>query len=59
MRSYLPSVSGASRMTEFPVAGTPAGTVVVRAAGLRVLGETVTVGGWVRPGVSWPCSAAR
>jgi hypothetical protein len=29
-------------MTEFPAAGTPAGTVVVRAAGLRVQGLTVT-----------------
>src|SRR5260370_4747701 len=29
-------------MTEFPAAGTPAGTVVVRAAGLRVQGMTVT-----------------
>ncbi|HEY6310341.1 MAG TPA: hypothetical protein VIY52_05975 [Streptosporangiaceae bacterium] len=30
-----------------PVAGTPAGTVVVRAAGLRVQGVTVTAGGQV------------
>jgi Insertion element 4 transposase N-terminal len=44
VRSYLPSVAGASRMTEFPAAGTPAGTVVVRAAGLRVQGRTVTAG---------------
>jgi Insertion element 4 transposase N-terminal len=29
-------------VTEFPAAGTPAGTVVVRAAGLRVQGMTVT-----------------
>jgi hypothetical protein len=29
-------------MTEFPAAGTPAGTVVVRAAGLQVQGMTVT-----------------
>jgi hypothetical protein len=29
-------------MTEFPAAGTPAGTVVLRAAGLRVQGLTVT-----------------
>ena len=34
-------------MTEFPVAGTPAGTVVVRAAGLRVHGMTVVAGGQV------------
>ena len=45
MRSYLPSVADASRTTEFPVAGTPAGTVAVRAAGLRVHGLTVTVEG--------------
>jgi hypothetical protein len=45
VRSYLPSVADASWMTEFPVAGTPAGTVVVRAAGLRVHGMTVTAGG--------------
>ena len=47
MRSYLPAVVDASRVTEFPVAGTPAGTVVVRAAGLRVHGMTVTAGGAV------------
>ncbi|HJY68898.1 MAG TPA: hypothetical protein VJ254_19410 [Streptosporangiaceae bacterium] len=34
-------------MTGSPVAGTPAGTVVVQAAGLRVLGVTVTCGGQV------------
>src|SRR2546429_8038358 len=34
-------------MTEFPVAGIPAGTVVVRAAGLRVHGMTVVAGGRV------------
>ena len=45
MRSYLPSAADASRVTGFPVAGTPAGTVVVRAAGLRVHGMTVTAGG--------------
>jgi hypothetical protein len=45
--SYLPSAADASRVTRFPVAGTPAGTVVVRAAGLRVHGMTVTAGGQV------------
>ncbi len=45
MRSYLPAVVDASRVTESPVAGTPAGTVVVRAADLRVRGKTVTAGG--------------
>ena len=47
MRSYLPAVVDASRVTGSPVAGTPAGTVVVRAAGLRVQGMTVTAGGQV------------
>ena len=47
MCSYLPAVADASRVTGFPVAGTPAGTVVVRAAGLRVHGMTVTAGGQV------------
>ncbi len=47
MRCYLPSVADASRMTEFPAAGTPAGTVVVRTAGLRVQGMTVTAAGAV------------
>jgi hypothetical protein len=47
VRSYLPAVVDASRVTESPVAGTPAGTVVVRAAGLRVQGVTVTAGGQV------------
>lgn len=42
MRSYLPSVADASRVTESAVGGTPAGTVVVRAADLRVHGMTVT-----------------
>ena len=45
MCSYLPSAADASRMTEFPVTGTPAGTVVVRAAGLRILGDTATAEG--------------
>src|SRR5207237_9228861 len=43
--SYLPAVVDASRMTEFPVAGTPAGTVAVRASGLRFHGGAVTVAG--------------
>ena len=42
--SCLPAVVDASRAAEFPVTGTPAGTVVVRAAGLRVHGGTVTAG---------------
>jgi len=43
--SYLPDVAGASRTPGFPDAGTPAGTLVVRAAGLQVRGGgTVTAG---------------
>jgi hypothetical protein len=45
--STLPDVVDASRVTELAVAGTPAGTVVVRAAGLRVQGMTVTAEGRV------------
>jgi hypothetical protein len=44
VRSYLPAVVDASPVAEFPVTGTPAGTVAVRAAGLRVHGGTVTAG---------------
>jgi hypothetical protein len=41
--SYLPDVVDASRTAEYPVTGTPAGTVVVRAADLQVNGGvTVT-----------------
>ena len=49
MCSYLPAVVDASRTAEFPVTGTPAGTVVVRASGLRVHGGTVTVAGDAPP----------
>ena len=45
MLSYLPDVADASRTSESPDAGTPAGTVVVRACDLRVRGGwTVTAG---------------
>ena len=40
MCSCLPAIVDASRMAEFPVTGTPAEMVVVRAAGLRVHGGT-------------------
>ena len=69
MRSYLPSVADASRMTECPAAGTPAGTVVVPAAGLRVRGGTVTAAGqapsagelavFCRPVVTAPAAVRR
>jgi hypothetical protein len=43
--SYLPDVVDASRAAVSPLAGTPAGTLVVRAAGLRFhAGRTVTAG---------------
>ncbi len=41
MQSCLPSVVDAIVPAEPPVTGTPAGTVVVRASGLRVHGGTV------------------
>ena len=47
MRSYRPAVVDASRMTGSGDAGTPAGTLVVRAADLLVRGEAVTAGGAV------------
>jgi Insertion element 4 transposase N-terminal len=47
--SYLPAVVDASRMAEFPAAGTPAGTLVVRAAGLRVHGGTLIAPDGVPP----------
>ena len=45
MLSYLPDVVDASRVAVFPLAGTPAGTLAVRAADLRFHGGgTVTAG---------------
>jgi len=68
--SYLPDVADASRASESPDAGTPAGTVVVRAADLLVRGgKTVTAGNAVpssgelavfcRPVVTAPAVARR
>jgi hypothetical protein len=67
--SYLPDVVGASRTSGSPVTGTLAGTVVVRAAGLRIHGRTVTAGDAVpsagelavfcRPVVTAPAVARR
>ena len=45
MQSCLPAVVNAIRPEGTPVAGTPAGTVVVRAAGLRIHGGTVVTAG--------------
>jgi hypothetical protein len=42
VQACLPSAAAAIGSEESPAAGTPAGTVVVRAAGLRVHGMTVT-----------------
>jgi len=42
--SYRPDVADASRIAACQDAGTPAGTVVVRASGLRVRGGTVMAG---------------
>jgi Insertion element 4 transposase N-terminal len=68
--SYLPDVADASRTAESPVTGTPQGTVVLRAAGLRVHGGgTVTAGDaaptagelavFCRPVVTAPAVARR
>jgi hypothetical protein len=43
--SYMPDVVDASRTSGFPVAGTPAGTVVVRAAGLLFRGGGTVAAG--------------
>ena len=45
MLSYLHALVDASRTAGSPVAGIPAGTVVVRAADLLVRGDSVTAGG--------------
>jgi hypothetical protein len=47
--SYLPDVVDASRTSGFPVAGTPAGTVVVRAAGLLFRGGGTVAAGDAAP----------
>jgi len=44
VQSCLPSLAAAIRSEESPETGTPAATIVVRAAGLRVHGMTVTAG---------------
>ena len=70
MQSCLPSVVDAIRPEWSAVAGTPAGMVVVRAAGLRVRGGTVTAAGdavlragelavFCRPVVTAPVLARR
>src|SRR5215472_12300891 len=69
MQSCLPSAAAAIRHEESSESGTPAGTVVVRAAGLRVHGGTVSAEGQVpsagelalvcRPGVTAPAAVRR
>ncbi len=49
MSSILPDVVDATRTAASAGAGTPAGTVVLRAAGLRVRGKTVTAAGDAAP----------
>ena len=58
MQSCLPSADAAIRAGVPPESGTPAGTVVLRAAGLRVHGMTVTVEGRV-PGAGEPAVFCR
>jgi hypothetical protein len=67
--SYLPGIAGASRISQSPPAGTPAGTVVLPVSGLQVHGGTVTARGAVpvagelavfcRPVVTAPAVARR
>ena len=70
MQSCLPSRAGAIRAEESPVAGTPAGTVVVRSSDLRVRGDGTVVAGdsvpqsgelavFCRPVVTAPAVARR
>jgi hypothetical protein len=69
VQSCLPSAVAAIWSAEFPAAGTPAGTVVVRSADLRVHGLSVTAGGRVpsagelalfcRPVVTAPAAVRR
>jgi hypothetical protein len=47
VQACLPSAAAAIRSGESPETGTPTGTIVVRAAGLRVHGMTVATGGGV------------
>ena len=49
MQSCLPSVADAIRAGVPADEGTPAGTVVLRASGLRVRGGTATAGGDAAP----------
>ena len=49
MQSCLPSVADAIRAGVPADEGTPAGTVVLRASGLRVRGGTATAGGDAEP----------
>ena len=58
MRSCLPSADAAIRAGASPESGTPAGTVVLWAAGLRVHGMTVTAEGSV-PGAGEPAVFCR
>jgi hypothetical protein len=58
VQSCLPSADAAIRAGVPPESGTPAGTVVLRAAGLRVHGMTVTAEGSV-PGAGEPAVFCR
>jgi hypothetical protein len=58
VRSCLPSADAAIQAGVSPESGTPAGTVVLRAAGLRVHGMTVTTEGSV-PGAGEPAVFCR
>jgi hypothetical protein len=57
--SYLPDVAGASRKAEFPVTGTPAGTIVVRAADLLIRGDGAVAAGGAAPSAGEPAVFCR
>ena len=59
MLSYLPDVAGASRKAEFPVTGTPAGTIVVRAADLLIRGGGAVAAGGAAPSAGEPAVFCR
>ena len=59
MLSYLPDVADASRTSESPDAGVPAGTIVVRVSDLLVRGERTVTAGNAAPSAGEPAVFCR
>jgi hypothetical protein len=57
--SYLPDVARASRTSESPDAGTPAGTIVIRVSDLLVRGGKTVTAGTVAPSAGEPAVFCR